>query len=209
MDLYAGWVEGYHVTFHGNGGYFWGDETTWATEAAKGATWLRNNPGEPEQEGYAFMGWYLYADGSGNKVNPWAYEPTYTEDITFYAKWAESIQVTFDANGGRFSDETTEKAVEVANGTAIPEAEMPTEPTREGYTFSGWSGLPSTMPDRNVEVTGIFIKDKEYVTQLIARMKDRVAFVESRKTVKGGFDELPEEAEEALERVVKEAETLA
>jgi len=53
------------------------------------------------------------------------------------------------------------------------------------------------------------LKDGEYVKQLIARMKDRVAFVESRKTVKGGFDELPEEAKEALEKVVKEAETLA
>lgn len=43
-----------------------------------------------------------------------------------------------------------------------------TEPTREGYTFSGWSGLPSTMPDRNVEVTGIFVKNKEYVTATVS-----------------------------------------
>lgn len=52
------------------------------------------------------------------------------------------------------------------------------------------------------------LKDKEYVEQLIARMKDRVAFVESRKTMKGGFDALPSDALEALEKVVKEAETL-
>ena len=53
------------------------------------------------------------------------------------------------------------------------------------------------------------LKDKEYVAQLIARMKDRVKFVESRKEAKGGFDELPDEAREALEKVVREAETLA
>ena len=52
------------------------------------------------------------------------------------------------------------------------------------------------------------LKDEAYVEQLIARMQDRVAFVESRKTVKGGFDELPEDALEAIKKVVEEAKTL-
>ena len=30
------------------------------------------------------------------------------------------------------------------------------EPTKEGSTFSGWSGVPSTMPARDVEITGSF-----------------------------------------------------
>lgn len=30
------------------------------------------------------------------------------------------------------------------------------EPTKEGYTFSGWIGLPETMPDHDVTVEGIF-----------------------------------------------------
>ena len=29
-------------------------------------------------------------------------------------------------------------------------------PTKEGYTFSGWNGLPSTMPAENVIVTGSY-----------------------------------------------------
>jgi hypothetical protein len=30
------------------------------------------------------------------------------------------------------------------------------EPTKEGYTFGGWSELPETMPNHDVEVTGTF-----------------------------------------------------
>ena len=37
----------------------------------------------------------------------------------------------------------------------VPEA----EPTKEGYTFSGWSEIPETMPAHDVIVTGTFIKD--------------------------------------------------
>lgn len=53
-----------------------------------------------------------------------------------------------------------------------------------------WDGF---VPDLN---------DKEYVEQLKARMLDRVKFVESRDTVKGGFDKLPQEALDALNKVV-------
>ncbi len=53
------------------------------------------------------------------------------------------------------------------------------------------------------------LKDPEYIKQLIARMEDRVKFVESRKTEKGGFDELPEDALAAIQNVVEEAKKLA
>ena len=33
------------------------------------------------------------------------------------------------------------------------------EPTKEGYTFSGWNEIPETMPAHNVIVTGTFEKD--------------------------------------------------
>lgn len=52
------------------------------------------------------------------------------------------------------------------------------------------------------------LQDKEYVAQLQARMQDRANFVSSRETFKGGFDKLPEDALEAIEKVVKEAKTI-
>lgn len=48
------------------------------------------------------------------------------------------------------------------------------------------------------------MNDADYVAHLKARMIDRVKFVESRETAKGGYDKLPTEALEALNKVVNE-----
>lgn len=42
-----------------------------------------------------------------------------------------------------------------------------TEPTKEGYTFSGWSEIPATMPARDVTVTGTFSINKYKLTYMI------------------------------------------
>ena len=55
-----------------------------------------------------------------------------------------------------------------------------------------WEGF---VPDLN---------DAEYVAQLKARMTDRLNFIASRDTVKGGFDKLPADALEAIQKVVDE-----
>ena len=52
-------------------------------------------------------------------------------------------------------DEETYKTYNVAYGSTItPEP----APTKNGYRFSGWEGLPETMPARNVTVTGSFTR---------------------------------------------------
>ncbi len=53
------------------------------------------------------------------------------------------------------------------------------------------------------------LNDPAYVEQLQKRMEDRAAFVESRKTVKGGFDELPSSASDAIGRIIEESKTIA
>ena len=47
--------------------------------------------------------------------------------------------------------------------TIIPEA----EPTKEGYTFSGWSEIPATMPAHDVTITGTFIINKYKLTYIV------------------------------------------
>ncbi|ONI38765.1 phosphoenolpyruvate carboxykinase [Candidatus Epulonipiscium fishelsonii] len=49
------------------------------------------------------------------------------------------------------------------------------------------------------------LKDDDYVEQLQKRMEDRVTFIKSRDEAKGGFDKLPDDALEAIEKVVKES----
>ncbi|MDD4663041.1 MAG: phosphoenolpyruvate carboxykinase (ATP) [Caldisericia bacterium] len=50
------------------------------------------------------------------------------------------------------------------------------------------------------------MQDRAYVEQLKERMKDRLRFLESRDTFKGGFDKLPPDAIQALKEVVSEIE---
>ena len=91
---------------------------------------------KPTKEGYTFSGW--------------SYIPTTMP--------AENVMVTgsFTINKYKFTymlDGEVYKTYEIEYGTWItPES----EPTKEGYTFSGWSNLPSTMPAKDVTVTGTF-----------------------------------------------------
>ena len=56
------------------------------------------------------------------------------------------------------------KKIVVEQGAAItPEA----EPTKEGYTFSGWSEIPETMPAHDVTVTGTFSINSYKLTYMI------------------------------------------
>ena len=47
------------------------------------------------------------------------------------------------------------------------QTEIPSSPTKEGYTFSGWSEIPETMPAHDVTVTGSFSVNKYQITYII------------------------------------------
>ena len=56
------------------------------------------------------------------------------------------------------------RSYEIEHGSVIiPEM----EPTKEGYTFSGWSEIPETMPAHDVIVTGTFTVNKYTITYMI------------------------------------------
>lgn len=78
------------------------------------------------------------------------------------------------------------------------------EPTKEGYSFSGWSEIPETMPDHDVTVTGTFSPNTYKLTYIVdgeeykvAEIKcDAAITVEACPTKKGmtfsGWSEIPE-----------------
>ena len=57
------------------------------------------------------------------------------------------------------------------------------EPTKEGYTFSGWSGLPETMPANDVTVTGTFTVNKYKLIYTIDGKEYKIVEVEYGSTV--------------------------
>lgn len=69
--------------------------------------------------------------------------------------------------------------------------------------FKQWAGFSSF---EIMEVYGFVpdMSDGEYKSQLMSRMRDRLDFIKSLDKAKGGFDKLPKEAIDAIEKVIGE-----
>lgn len=133
--LYAKWVpaDGYVITFNLNEGG--GAGTTYATKHTTADGVLSPWPNDPQRDGYRFRGWYFDRTGGYRLDLERSYD--FWENTTLYAHWTKSdaektYTITFDANGGKGGATLTTGA----NGRlpALPAA----NPTRTGYTFSGW-----------------------------------------------------------------------
>ncbi|MCW2794912.1 InlB B-repeat-containing protein, partial [Nocardioides sp.] len=137
--VHAHWsLNSYTVTFDANGGSTVADQAVDYSDPAA-------LPTEPTRTGYTFTGWYSAA--SGGTLYDFTDPITGTTQLTAY--WSlNSYTVTFDANGGgTVADQT------VAYGDP---ATLPTEPTRTGYTFTGWysAASGSTLYDFTNPITG-------------------------------------------------------
>ena len=93
-------------------------------------------PAAPIRTGYTFAGW-----------SPALPATMPAENMTVTAQWTvNQYTITFDTAGGSAIAPITQDY-----GTAIT---APADPTRNGYTFVGWSpALPATMPAENMTVT--------------------------------------------------------
>ena len=90
----------------------------------------------PTKEGHTFSGW------SGLPETMPAHDVVVTGSFSI-----NSYILTYKV------DSEVYKTFTVVYGTTLSPI---TEPTKTGHTFSGWTGLPATMPAHNVEVTGSF-----------------------------------------------------
>ena len=115
---------------------------------------------EPTRDGYTFSGWSEIPETMPGM------DVTVTGSFTI-AKY----KLTYMVDGEEY------KSYEMKYGsTIIPEA----EPTKEGYTFSGWSEIPEEMPAHDVIVTGTFTKipveEPQLVTPSISIIKGKLVF---------------------------------
>lgn len=124
ITLTAEWVKtpvNHTVTFDTDGGAELPSQTVADGETA-------TQPEVPVRDGYVFLGWLL----NGKAYD---FSTPVTGDITLTANWAKakpaSHTVTFDAANGSKPD-----TVKVEDGKTVTK---PKDPTREGYTFQGWT----------------------------------------------------------------------
>lgn len=101
----------------------------------------------PTKEGYTFSGWSEIP------------ETMPAHDVTVTGTFSiNKYKLTYTVDGTEYM------TYEIEYGAAIiPEA----KPTKDGYTFSGWSEIPETMPAHDVTVTGTFSVNRYKLTYMI------------------------------------------
>ncbi|MBQ9949937.1 MAG: InlB B-repeat-containing protein, partial [Clostridia bacterium] len=129
-------INTYTVTFIDHDGAVLATDVVEHGEAAQA-------PENPTREGYTFTGW----DKDFTSV---------TEDMTVTAQYTVNVYTLSYYVDGELYEE-----VEYAYGAEITPI---AEPTREGYTFSGWSEIPGNMPANDVDVYGTFVINTYTVT---------------------------------------------
>ncbi len=103
-------------------------------------------------------------------------KPFTEEQAQAYERYFDATTNTADEYSITYLvDNEVYKTADVLVGDSItPE----TEPTKEGYTFSGWSEIPETMPDSDVVVTGSFSVNTYQVTFMYGEEVVKVDSVE-------------------------------
>ena len=105
-------------------------------------------PADPTRTGFTFKGWSPAVDST-----------VPAKDVTYTAQWERnSYKLTYVVDGETYKEESV-----LYETVVTPIA----EPTKEGYTFSGWNGMPEKMPANNVTVTGSFTVNKYKLIYMI------------------------------------------
>ena len=154
VTLYAKWeANTYSIDFNTNGGAGTMASQTFVYDTAQALEANRFT-----KEGYTFKGWSTTANGQvvyidGATVNNLT--ATNYGTVTLYAVWeSNQYSVTF-----KDWDGSVLKTEQVAYNTG---ATAPTEPSREGYRFIGWSAAFDKVKG-DMEVTALYEKEEAIV----------------------------------------------
>lgn len=138
VTLTAHWIEQIDITFDaGEGGLIVGEEVQTVTLTLDAGSTIAQLP-SAEKDGYLFVGWY---DGDMLMTS----ETVLEADRVFSARWEDATVetvVTFDANGGSYTDPQQQTQIKLAVGDkigALPEVEY------EGYRLVGWFAQDGTQ----------------------------------------------------------------
>ena len=132
----------YSVTLESNGGVINNNKNI--TEYIYGEGVVLPSASDMTKEGYTFGGWYISGDFSGSPVTNIG--STDRGNKTYYAKWnVNQYTISFDTSGGSAVSSITQDF-----GSTVVK---PLDPTKEGYTFTGWEPeIPDTIPSSNITI---------------------------------------------------------
>lgn len=148
-------INSYALTYKVDGFYYYSDTLVFGTHIIP--------LDYPSKNGYTFLGWSKIPDAM----------PAYNVEIVGHfietehdsttvsgddAGWGDGYNLIYKVDGQIY------KTIVYESGGIIT-AEP--EPTKEGYTFSGWSEIPATMPANDVEITGSFTVNKYLLSVMI------------------------------------------
>ena len=142
VTLYAKYTAvTYTVEFNANSGSFINDPTISLNVNANSTIDKTYELGSDDvsRQYYTLIGWATTADATKPDFVFGTGGTPVTEATTLYAVWErDEVTLTFNANGGTFSDGTTTyKEITIDAGTKLTEDLLP-EISYEGYSFTGW-----------------------------------------------------------------------
>ncbi len=134
------------VTFNMKGH---GEDLSQTVEYGEKAT----QPEAPVAEGYTFNGWF----SDENCETAFDFNTLITQDTTIYAKWtADGYTISYDLDGG-------ENAAANPAGYNVESEDITlAEPTKTGYSFTGWTYDGQTEPTKSVIIPKGSMGDKAY-----------------------------------------------
>ena len=141
------------LTINPNGGKWDNKSENSTIEISEGATQTIANA--TDKTGYTFNGWNCL--GAGSSINGTRFTMG-TTDATITAKWkATTYNITYNLNGG--TNAKGNPATYTIESNRITLA----DPTRVGYTFTGWTGTNVTIPQKGITIEKGSIGAKNYI----------------------------------------------
>ncbi|XMB72289.1 InlB B-repeat-containing protein [Mycoplasmatota bacterium WC30] len=114
-----------------------------------------NEPTNPTKTGYSFNGWY----SDEALTTPYTFTTMPNEDMTLYAKWSLNVYIL------TIEDDLGNVVANYDISYGLPLSSI-AAPNKTGYTFTSWSGLPSTMPANDVVATAIYTVNQYTITYI-------------------------------------------
>ena len=153
--------------------------------------------------GYDFTGWNTLSDGSGISFADKAAIKNLTNNITLYAQWqAITYSITYNLDGGTLAqDNPTSYTIETESFTL-------TNPTKDGYTFTGWTGTDLTEATQTLTINQGSTGDREYTANYTQNQQEQQEQESEQEAEQESEQESEQEQEQYEDTITATPESL-